>query len=328
MGTASKTTFALLTAITIGNSFVAEADAQRIVWTEAGHGLIRSANLDGSDQQTLVTLSQPSVFGIAADLAHGHLYWVNDASAPFVVQRSALDGSNVVDLVPTNGGLNSTTEFVRPVSISLDPTGVASGGVGKMYVGEVETFYFKRSNLDGSNLQIFVDALGNDVGQRGVALDLDQQRMFWSNCCSEDGFVSGIYRVDLDGTGLVNLAVDEIGRGVAYNPINDMVYWISESDDVIERMSANGGLSTVVVPGIDAYSLALDPNLGKMFWGGTGGIWSSNIDGTNVTQIVSLASGTVQGIAIVPEPASISNAVVAFLVGAVASRPRRRQRKE
>jgi len=290
--------------------------SQRIVWTEYGNGLIRSANLDGSGQLTLVTMQETRPTGIAVDSAHQHLYWLHhwdNGTIPVSIRRANLDGSNLTELGPW---------FAH--SLALDPTGVATGGVGKIYVGGSETFYLQRFNLDGSGVEVFTDYLGNDVNQHGISLDLAGERVFWSSCCSDDDTPHAIYKAGTDGANVEILARDLQPRGVVYNQSDDNVYWLSQQTQSIQRIDADGGAIVPLVSGVvDGYALALNSSLNKLIWSQQGGIWSANLDGTAAHQIVSLAQGEVRGIAIiVPEPTTLAMLLAALPLAYLACRRR------
>ena len=56
-----------------------DSERGQFYWVEQGVGAssIRRANLDGSDQQDLVTGIAGSVFGFALDVPGGKIYWSN-----------------------------------------------------------------------------------------------------------------------------------------------------------------------------------------------------------------------------------------------------------
>jgi hypothetical protein len=89
---------------------------QKIYFT--GEGMVRRANLDGTDVEVLVT-GQQTPWGIAVDPLGGRMWWADRDTGK--IQRADLDGSNVQDVVL---GLD-------------DPTGIGfrrdAGGVEKIY---------------------------------------------------------------------------------------------------------------------------------------------------------------------------------------------------
>ena len=68
----------------------------KLYWTEFGNGIIKRADLTGSNIETLVSgLASPH--GIALDSAQGKMYWADATLGK--IQRADLDGSDVEDLV-------------------------------------------------------------------------------------------------------------------------------------------------------------------------------------------------------------------------------------
>ena len=66
-----------------------------------GAGVIRRANLDGTDIQTLVAdlPLDPQPFDLALDPLGGRMYWSADVLGRGAVQRASLDGGGIEDLV-------------------------------------------------------------------------------------------------------------------------------------------------------------------------------------------------------------------------------------
>ena len=85
--------------ITLGLYLAAinQAKADLIYWADQNTGGISRANLDGSQQQTLVT-GQSSPTGIALDVGAGQMYWTNQSSNGAIL-RANLDGTGQQTLV-------------------------------------------------------------------------------------------------------------------------------------------------------------------------------------------------------------------------------------
>jgi hypothetical protein len=142
--------------------------------TTNGSGVIRRANLDGSEQTILVT-GLNGGRGVALDLAGGKMYWAEAWSGR--IRRANLDGS----------GLTTLLQEPHPEVIALDIPG------GKMYWPDLYLGQVLRANLDGSGKEILAR---NQNSPLPITLDLAGGKMYWG---SVDG--GDIRRANLDGSG-------------------------------------------------------------------------------------------------------------------------------
>jgi sugar lactone lactonase YvrE len=157
-----------------------DVDAGKMYWTEqANSNRVMRANLDGTGAETLITMRTGYPEGLALDLTHDQMYWINiETSAMF---RSNLDGTGTVQVLKTG---------VSPIDLALDLAG------GKMYWTEngQNNCSVRRANLDGSEIETIVTGLWNPLG---IALDVRARKMYWA-----DHGQGKIQRANLDGTGV------------------------------------------------------------------------------------------------------------------------------
>jgi hypothetical protein len=147
-------------------------------WTDNGYGAgeIRRANLDGSEQTTLVSgLDLPN--SVHLDLAGSQMYWADSGAGD--IRRANLDGTGQRTLIQ---GLT------LPTTVALYPAG------GKMYWADGNAGEILRANLDGSGQETLVR---NQSFPIGLAIDVAHSQMYWTN--DIDG--GDIRRANLDGTG-------------------------------------------------------------------------------------------------------------------------------
>lgn len=96
-----------------------------LYWLEDGDGTLRSANLDGSDVQTILSDLEPNVWGI--DYENGQLYYSNapGGTAAAGIWRVDPDGSNPEHLIDTGTGNPFGIDVVpEPASFVLALVGV------------------------------------------------------------------------------------------------------------------------------------------------------------------------------------------------------------
>ncbi len=255
----------LLSAYT-GSSLTDNTGVGSIYWTEVLFGnAIRRANLDGTNQQTLLTgLNAPA--GIALDVAGGKMYWADFSSG--ALRRANLDGTDQQTLV---SGLNP-----GPNGLALDLAN------GTMYwddsspgVGDI-----RRANLDGTNQQTLVSGL-NDPGF--IALDIAGGKVYWT----DQIFMSGdVRRANLDGTDQQILATGNLPGGIALDTAGGRMYWTDLLNGNIHRANLDGTNQQTLLTGLDRPDgIALDVAAGKMYWTDedfqVGDIRRANLDGTD-----------------------------------------------
>lgn len=200
----------------------------KMYWTEEFTHRIRRANLDGTGMQTLVMDSSMTPMGIALDIGAGKMYWTDSQSFnPGVLKRANLNGSAVETLV---------TGLDDPWAVAIDSED------GKVYWSDSGTNRIQRANLDGSGLENIIttglsmptamaidtsfsmiywtdyldgsvrralmngssveDILTNLEGPKGLTLDIARGFVYFGDSNR------GLFRVNLDGTGIVTLLED------------------------------------------------------------------------------------------------------------------------
>lgn len=209
----------------------------KIYWCDGGHGVIRSAGLDGSAPATvLASHALNGLTGIAIDAAGGAIYWVEQFSAagtgPGTIRRCNLDGSSPVTLV---SGLAS------PLWIALDLT------QGQMYwteAGVPGPAKIQKAQLDGSGVIDLTPAITAASGSpvrnpAGIAVVL-------------------IDDVDGDGVGgtVDNCPTtsnpdqhdsDADGIGDACDPVLDIDGLVTTTETFIQNLPVSGGIRNALI---------------------------------------------------------------------------------
>lgn len=142
----------------------------------------------------------------------------------------------------------------------------------------------KGGDLNAANVQ----TIGGGSGVYAIALDGMRNRLFWG-----DVNLHGIYQVNFDGTGWsrvdVGVPIDNPG-GVAYDPVNNVLYWSDFVLNKICRTDLNTMSTTTLLTGRDgALGMELDLVHGKLYWADfdQGGVHRCNLDGTGYQKIAS-----------------------------------------
>ena len=187
----------------------------QMYWTNAEIESIYRANLDGTDKEALLRVSNGgSLLDIALDIRHGKMYWTQ-----MNVFRADFDGSNVEPVIAAQG------------DVALDPW--------KWYT-EMNVF---RADFDGSNVEPVIAAQGKIYD---VALDLDPRggKMYWTQ-----GF-QGIGIANLDGSNATNFQTpDYVTGGLTLDTSNGKMYWIDGGGNEIRRGNLDGSQQQTLLTG-------------------------------------------------------------------------------
>jgi DNA-binding beta-propeller fold protein YncE len=235
-------------------------------------GSIRRIGTDGTGLTTLVVTGR-GLRSLDVDPVAGKIYWTDVDN--FVIRRSDLDGGDIEDVV--NSGL------VFPAAIDVVPA------LGKMYWLDQDS-WLASANLDGSDSGVLIDS----VTHRGVAVDMDAGKIYWSTSISM--FRGQIRRANLDGSQqeiVVSTADPEFKpSAIAIDPVGGKIYWTDYVVDVVQRANLADGSDIEFLWGAGANhnprGIALDLSQGKVYWGqdidfdGTGGrIMRMDLNGSN-----------------------------------------------
>jgi hypothetical protein len=181
---------------------------QRLYWTSshgyaAGNGKVHSANVDGSDVQQVLALSDNYPYGMAVDADSGRMFWANTLAAS--LERASLDGTarEVID-----SGATSATSQLAIDSVAQ-----------RLYWNDPENNRIRWSNYDGSQAADIV-ALSSafTAYDSGIAVHHPSGSLFWSDTSTDR-----IYRARLDGSDPMII----IGSGLS-NPGSMIVVGVPE----------------------------------------------------------------------------------------------------
>ena len=167
------------------------------------------------------------------------MYWVDFDGNDNKIQRAALDGSNVEDIV---------TDLENPRGLALDLS------QGKMYWADSGANKIQRANLDGTNIEDIVALLSEPPHY--IALDFSGGKIYWTE--HVDG--GKIQRANLDGSNL-EAVVSGLSRpfGIALDSLNGKIYWTDPIADKIQRANLDGSnVEDLITTGlVDPLGIAL-----------------------------------------------------------------------
>ena len=165
-----------------------------LYWSDFVFDRIYKTNLDTSTTTVLISSGLTNPFGLALDLEGGKLYWADTGLTGRTgkIQRSNLDGTNVVDLV---------TGLSNPRDVAIDLVG------RHIYWPDLNESALYRANLDGTGIGAWLTRV---YESHAVAIEPASRRLYWTTRGD------GISSVKLDGSGLSVGIVSPLGQyGIA-----------------------------------------------------------------------------------------------------------------
>ncbi len=222
-------------------SIAANAVTNQIFWTSTSSSAsILQANIDGTNNTTLINTGLEFPMAIEVSSVHEVLYW-SDFDTQATIQRSYLDGMNVLNIATIPNGLI--------VGIALDLVN------GHIYMSNNSNASIQRMNFDGTN---FFDLVTTGLQlPHDIAINLTNGKLYWT-----DRGLKKIVRSDLDGTNVVDVAnIAGTPSSMDIDIPNEHIYFLSENAGIftINRINFDGsGLTPIIITG-DAISLTLGP---------------------------------------------------------------------
>ena len=281
--------------VVLGLGSTAVADA-KMYWTNYADDTIQRADLNGGNVEELVSTGLLGPHHIAIDASEGKMYWTDRYTDK--IQRADLDGSNIEDLV--------TVGLEQPAGIALDTiarkmywvdSGAPASGLGAK---------MQRANLDGTNVETLIVGLESN-NPFGLAIDRMEGNIYWTNLR-----IGTIQKAYLDGSHIQNVIATGLDSpaGIALDLQAGKMYLTDYNIDKILRANLDGSnLEDLVTTGINGPAvICLDYEGGKMYWTGTlnDKIHRADFNGSNVETLVTGGIGAPLGIALIPEPATLT----------------------
>ncbi len=293
--------------------------AQLIFTTQGANASDHAVDVVGLNGSGASTLYSGSPMGNPNDIAVDYLtskLYIADGTGGQAIRVANRDGSGSVSLV---------------YSVGITVSGIAVDAANQQIYFTTQSATatddrVMRVNYDGSNPVTLFSGAANFNQPTGLALDLSAGKIYVSDGTGGQAIKVG----NLDGSGTMSsvLSVGINVSGLALDASHQKIYFTTQSatstDDRVMTVGYDGTGSTTLFSGASAFGnpnrLALDVVNGKIYIAdGTGGhsIDVANMDGTGSVSVLYDAGLNVSGIALVPEPGSLS-LMAGSLLGAFA----------
>jgi PKD repeat protein len=224
--------------------------------------------------------------GLAYDAKTDRIYYSDfKSSNESKIWSMKLDGSDAKVVVD---GLSNAYQ------IAIDAQ------AGKIYwADDVDDDYIGhigRANLDGSELEKSLVSK-DEVGFKGIALDTENNKMYYyDDDWNEDGTYD-IYVANLDGTNEEVLIPDVWGYALAIDTVHDKIYFNDQTNGLF--MANLDGTTIVPVAEVESYiyGIVIDYKHNKLLWSerNTDAINRANLDGSEKETLKS-GVGSVRGL--------------------------------
>jgi hypothetical protein len=281
----------------------------RLFVLELSGGRIHSMNPDGSGRHVIVADCRlPD--GIAVDAEAGHIYWtnmgvpsLNDGS----IERADLNGRNRTVIVPEGGTFT-------PKQLHLDKKN------SQIYWCDREGMCVMRANLDGSQIEMLVEAGRDDADRRdqtkwcvGITIDPERGQIYWTQKGPDNGGRGRILRAGVEiprGETAADRSDIEVLFDCLPEPIdleldlkNRALYWTDRGDpprgNTVNRapIDEKAGPEILITHLMEGIGIALDVPGNRMFVTDfAGSVYSADLDGKNERNFL-YAQGNLTGIA-------------------------------
>lgn len=242
-------------------------------------------------------------YHLTVDTLHRHIYWTGSVATSqdgtlylSSIRRASLDGDNPELFL----GAVACGGFGSPTDIELDLV------EGAVYWGESSgtpdcfDTALNRTELDNPSQHSYLPVNG-DYSVSGIALDVRNQMIYWTNYDRENQIPDGILRAPLSDTESDEYVVTGRVYDIALAHTLSKLYWIvcERSLCTIRRSNLDGTVVEEVIvsevqggdPDINNYdsALAIDNQGRKIYWTqpSEGVIGRANLDGTEVELLLS-----------------------------------------
>ncbi|VCW96984.1 unnamed protein product [Gulo gulo] len=190
----------------------------KVYYTDVFLDVIRRADLNGSNMETVIGRGLKTTDGLAVDWVARNLYWTDTGRN--TIEASRLDGSCRKVLI--NNSLD------EPRAIAVFPRKGFLFWTDWGHIAKIE-----RANLDGSERKVLINT---DLGwPNGLTLDYDTRRIYWV-----DAHLDRIESADLNGK-LRQILVSHVSHPFALTQQDRWIYWTDWQTKSIQRVDKYSG---------------------------------------------------------------------------------------
>ncbi len=278
-------------------AFAARAQAaETLYWNNYGAGTIAFANIDGSGGGTPNVGAEEveSPEGLAYDSVTNRLFVPNETTGSGHITAINLDGSGA-------------SSFTAPGAPIEEPEGIAVDPVSR-------TIYWENTENGGSIAWAKLDgSAGGVLNTTGaevvnpccrIAIDPEGGRIYWMNLFGPSE--AGIAYANLNNTGgggeldLTGSTLEPGGEGLAVDHAAGRIYFLAGAAVGYANLDGSGGgdLPLAGAPTSTPWGLALDPGIGRIYWGNEG----NGEESTNAFGFVGTNGSGAGGISIASAP--------------------------
>ena len=262
-----------------------DGELAKIYWVTFDHVTdtesLKSADLDGGNQEVLLTQKDLPMDNLSVDSVSNKIYWIANNKVTKIVRLESLD---------LDGGNQRVLHTKRDISLyNL----VVDGANGKIYwiaYDNTGTDRIQCVNSDGGNLQTLLTRQGSTVDS--LTVDSVSGKIYWIANNQVTGMVS-LESADLDGGNLRTLLTRQNVslHNLVIDGMSGRIYWITNNQVTgmvsLESVDLDGGNQRVLFTrqNVSLHNLVIDGMSGKIYW----------IAYDKVTRIESLESADLNG---------------------------------
>ncbi|XP_015518016.1 low-density lipoprotein receptor-related protein 6 isoform X1 [Neodiprion lecontei] len=199
---------------------------EMLYWTDEAACGIRRTNLNGTEQEDIVTTEVKNPGGIAIDWIARNLYWTDTGTDRIEVAR--LNGTSRTVLI--------NEDLIEPRAIALAPE------LGWMFWTDwnEKRPKIERSSLDGSDRILLITK--DIVWPNGIAIDLERKKIYWC-----DAKTDKIEVCNMDGTDRREVITDNLPHMFGLSLLGDYLYWTDWQRRSIDRAHKLTGADREVI---------------------------------------------------------------------------------